>query len=412
MRRSCLSALLLLQAEVISVQGSGDDVPTCGCSRELNRDTQTAPATSPSMGSAGHFVSRDSHVGNSYNPMVYVEGGMVTIGTSQPSIPEDGEGPRRKIQLTDFYINKYEVSNNEYREFVDDTQYVTESEKFGWSFVFEHAIPPRIRDTITQAVEAVPWWLPVQGAYWFQPTGPGSDVFAVDNTTGADQGQLPVVQVSWHDAEAFCRWKYPQAGGLPTEAQWEIAARGGGQRLNIDMDAFQSSADVAKATAVEKAKYGTFPWGEELVENGAHQSNVFQGVFPQNNTAEDGFEFLAPVTSFPAQNSLGLHNIIGNAWEWTADWWETRHQLHKHYEVVTDTVNAIVNAEGLVEERKMSFVLNPNGPPTGTDKVKKGGSFLCHHSYCNRYRIAARTQSTPDSAAVNLGFRCARSGPA
>lgn len=336
---------------------------------------------------------------------------MVTIGTSQPSIPQDGEGPRRKVQLSDFYINKYEVSNNEYRDFVHDTHYVTESEKFGWSFVFEHAIPAHIKDTITQAVEAVPWWLPVQEAYWFQPSGPGSDVFAIDNATGKDQGLLPVVQVSWNDAQAFCRWKYPQTGGLPTEAQWEIAARGGGQTLNIDMDAFQSSADVAKATAVEKAKYGIFPWGEELLLDDVHQSNVFQGVFPHNNTAEDGFEFLAPVSSFPAQNSLGLHNIIGNAWEWTADWWETRHQLHKHYEVVTETVNAIVNAEGLVEEREMSFVLNPNGPPSGTDKVKKGGSFLCHHSYCNRYRIAARTQSTPDSAAVNLGFRCARNDP-
>lgn len=338
--------------------------------------------------------------------MVRVTGGMVVIGTDEPLNKMDGEGPRRKVKMSDFFINKYEVSNNEFREFVDDTGYVTESEKFGWSFVFESAIPDEIKENITEAVAATPWWLPVQESYWYQPVGPGSDVFSKDADTGLDRGNYPVVQVSWNDANAYCQWKY-EYGCLPTEAQWELAARGGSENLIIETSELPQNYDMEDFKALEKRKYTRYPWGTSLVlDNGTYMSNTFQGKFPSENTALDGYEFMAPVDSFPAQNSLGLHHIIGNVWEWTADWWEVQHRAHKHYKTVTERIKS-KGYSGELEETSMRMILDPSGPPQGTDKVKKGGSFLCHESYCNRYRIAARTQSTPDSATFNLGFRCA-----
>jgi formylglycine-generating enzyme required for sulfatase activity len=153
----------------------------------------------------------------------------------------------------------------------------------------------------------------------------------------------PAVHVSWHDTNAYCAW----AGArLPTEAEWEFAARGGLE---------------GKA----------FPWGDELEPAGEHRMNVWQGDFPAHNTAADGYVGTAPVASF-SPNGYGLHNVTGNVWEWTADWFDPTRE-----------------------------------PPEGTSRVQKGGSYLCHHSYCRRYRVAARQGSTPDSSTGNVGFRCA-----
>lgn len=289
--------------------------------------------------------------------MVYVEGGSFYMGTNKPLIFPDGESPQRLIQLKSFYIDKYEVSNDDFNLFVQNTSFITESEKFGWSFVFEKAIPSHIKENITTAVAAAPWWLPVNEAYWYQPEGPGTNVF----NTSRYRGNYPVVQVSWNDATSFCNWR---GARLPTEAEWEYAARGG------------NSTGQTQSTM--------FPWGSKLLHgtNRIHMTNVYQGDFPNNNTLQDGYEFMSPIDSFPAQNSLGLHNMIGNVWEWVSDWWTTTHSNHKS--------------------------INPKGPSSGTEKVKKGGSFLCHKSYCYRYRIVARTQSTPDSATYNLGFRCVK----
>ncbi|XP_023475825.1 formylglycine-generating enzyme isoform X5 [Equus przewalskii] len=220
----------------------------------------------------------------------------------------------------------------------------TKAEKFGDSFVFEGMLSEQVKSDIQQAVAAAPWWLPVKGANWRHPEGPDSTVL--------HRPDHPVLHVSWNDAVAYCAWAGKR---LPTEAEWEYSCRGGLQNR-------------------------LFPWGNKLQPKGQHYANIWQGEFPVTNTGEDGFRGTAPVDAFPP-NGYGLYNIVGNAWEWTSDWWTVHHS---------------------VEE-----TLNPKGPPSGKDRVKKGGSYMCHKSYCYRYRCAARSQNTPDSSASNLGFRCA-----
>jgi sulfatase modifying factor 1 len=243
----------------------------------------------------------------------------------------------------------------DFARFVDETGFITEGETFGWSFVFHSAVPTHIKETITQAVLGAEWWLPVNGSYWKEPEGPGNNVFATN------RDRHPVVQVSWNDAVAYCKWR---GARLPTEAEWEVAARG------------------PKLTH-PKQELPLFPWGNKLVPKGIHRMNVFQGKFPVDNTMDDGWEFTAPVDSFGPQNDYGVYNMLGNVWEWVFDWFTATH----------DTAERV----------------DPQGPAFGREKVKKGGSFLCHRSYCYRYRTVARFPSTPDSGTLNIGFRCARS---
>ncbi|NP_001290992.1 formylglycine-generating enzyme precursor [Esox lucius] len=275
--------------------------------------------------------------------MVFVPGGEFLMGTDDPGIPPDGESPQRKVHLNHFYMDVHEVSNHQFQSFTNATGYVTEAEKFGDSFVFEGLLSEEVKSQISQAVAAAPWWLPVRGADWRHPEGPDSSI--------ADRLDHPVLHVSWGDAVAYCTWAHKR---LPTEAEWEFACRGGLQdRL--------------------------YPWGNKLNPKGQHYANLWQGEFPTHNTGEDGYIKTSPVRSFPP-NGYGLYNMVGNAWEWTADWWTVHHTTDRQP--------------------------NPAGPPSGTDKVKKGGSYMCHKSYCYRYRCAARSQNTPDSSAPNLGFRC------
>ncbi|CAL1289711.1 unnamed protein product [Larinioides sclopetarius] len=277
---------------------------------------------------------------------VLIKGGHFKMGTDKPVFVADGEGPARKVFVDDFYLDVHEVSNKEFEEFVKNTGHVSEAEKFGDSFVLDVLLSEKVRETITQAVAAAPWWLPVKGADWRHPEGPDSSI--------TERMDHPVIHVSWNDAVAYCKWKGKR---LPTEAEWEYACRSGLQdRL--------------------------FPWGNKQMPQGKHFMNIWQGTFPQNNTKEDGYISTAPVTAFPA-TSFGLKNIVGNVWEWTSDWWTTQHSSEDQH--------------------------NPKGPKSGKDKVKKGGSFMCHKSYCYRFRCAARSQNTPDTTAGNLGFRCAAS---
>ena len=278
------------------------------------------------------------------NKLVPITGGEFTMGTDKDMQTQDGEGPGRPVRVSDFYMDQFEVTNTEFARFVQQTGYQTEAEKFGDSFVVEYFISHETQVKITQAVAGSPWWLPVQGADWKHPEGPDSHIL--------DRMTHPVVHVSWNDAVAYCSWRGKR---LPTEAEWEYAARSGlHDRL--------------------------FPWGNKEMPHGEHRMNIWQGVFPTNNTEEDGYASTAPVDTY-LPSKYGLYNMVGNVWEWVSDWWVTRHTT----------------------ELKQ----DPTGPPSGTDKVKKGGSFMCHRDYCYRYRCSARSQNTPDSSASNLGFRCA-----
>ena len=257
------------------------------------------------------------------------------------SYPADGEAPVHAVELRPFSIDPVAVTNERFAEFVAATGYVTDAERYGWSFVFAGFLPDDFPDT--RAVAAAPWWRQVEGADWHHPEGPHSDV--------SDRIDHPAVHVSHRDALAFCAWSGTR---LPTEAEWEYAARGGRNGL-------------------------TFPWGDELEPGGDHRMNVFQGTFPNNNTCADGFAGTAPVDAF-APNEFGLYNMTGNVWEWCADWFDDGYYRH-------------------------SPRIDPPGPPDGTHRVMRGGSYLCHASYCRRYRVAARSGNTPDSSTGNLGFR-------
>lgn len=276
--------------------------------------------------------------------MVELAGGEFLMGTDYPlGFSADGEGPVRRVRLSPFAMDKYAVTNAEFAAFADATGYKTEAERFGWSFVFWMQIAAEdferlVEDTVAMA----PWWCKVPGAWWREPAGPGSVM----------EANHPVVHVSWNDAAAYAAWAGKR---LPTEAEWEFAARGG----------------------LEQKLY---PWGDELTPGGVHQCNIWQGEFPRVNTAEDGWPFTCPVDAFPA-NDFGLQQMVGNVWEWCADWFRAVHPV--------------------------GAPTDPRGPETGEAKVMKGGSFLCHESYCNRYRVAARTANTADSSTSNCGFRCA-----
>ncbi len=284
--------------------------------------------------------------------MVRLEGGAFLMGTDSDERWEaDGEGPVREVRLYSFYIDACAVTNAQYEAFVQATGYTTDAERFGWSFVFRNLLPKKYADRLASknAVPGLGWWIAVPGACWRRPEGERSNL----------KGRMdhPVTHVSWNDAVAYCRWAGKR---LPTEAEWEYAARGG---------------------LVQKL----YPWGDELTPRGGHRCNIWQGKFPERDTAEDGYAGTCPVDAFEP-NGFGLHNVSGNVWEWTHDWFDP--QWH-----VADRP----------ETRD-----NPFGPETGTHKLQKGGSFLCHRSYCNRYRVAARTGNTPDSSTSNAGFRCVR----
>jgi sulfatase modifying factor 1 len=276
---------------------------------------------------------------------ISLPGARFRMGTDyEYGFPMDGEGPVRYVRVNPFSIDETPVTNAQFSRFVEDTGYITDAERFDWSFVFwSHISKDRFSELVEDTVAAAPWWCKVMGAKWSAPEGPGSTV--------GSRRDHPVVHVSHNDAIAYSRW----AGkDLPTEAEWEYAARGGlDQKL--------------------------FPWGDELLVEGKHMCNVWQGEFPNEDIAEDGFAGTCPVDAFPP-NNFGLYSMTGNVWEWVEDWFGTTHPR-------AETVD-------------------PKGPEAGAARVMKGGSFLCHASYCNRYRVAARTSNTPDSSSSNIGFRC------
>nr|XP_055238139.1 formylglycine-generating enzyme isoform X1 [Gorilla gorilla gorilla] len=311
--------------------GAGSLAGSCGCG------TPQRPGAHGSS-AAAHRYSREANAPGpvpgerqlAHSKMVPIPAGVFTMGTDDPQIKQDGEAPARRVTIDAFYMDAYEVSNTEFEKFVNSTGYLTEAEKFGDSFVFEGMLSEQVKTNIQQAVAAAPWWLPVKGANWRHPEGPDSTILhRLDH---------PVLHVSWNDAVAYCTWAGKR---LPTEAEWEYSCRGGlHNRL--------------------------FPWGNKLQPKGQHYANIWQGEFPVTNTGEDGFQGTAPVDAFPP-NGYGLYNIVGNAWEWTSDWWAVHHSAEE--------------------------TLNPKGPPSGKDRVKKGGSYMCHRAE-SRAVVQAGVQMT------------------
>ncbi|MQA75509.1 MAG: SUMF1/EgtB/PvdO family nonheme iron enzyme [Solirubrobacterales bacterium] len=276
--------------------------------------------------------------------MLALPGAELSFGSEdEHAYPDDGEGPVRRVTVEPLRIGCEAVSNTGFAAFVDASGYVTDAERLGWSFVFAGLLPDDF--PATRGVAQAPWWRVVEGATWDHPAGPSSSIDELLDH--------PVVHVSHNDACRYCEWAGTR---LPTEAEWEYAARGG-----LDGE--------------------VYPWGSELEPGGEHRMNVWQGQFPADNTLADGYYATCPVDAF-APNAFGLYNATGNVWEWTADRF---------------------SAEFKARDRAH----DPLGPPSGTHRVQKGGSYLCHASYCRRYRVAARQANTPDGSAGNLGFRCA-----
>lgn len=317
-----------------------DQRPCCAPSRPRSTEPDV-----PARAGEGQVAEGRVAEGRVDLEVVRLPGGTFMMGSEDGDRNrEDGEAPVRPVGVSPFGIARTPVTNAQFAVFVEATGHVTGAERERWSFVFEMFLPASLRRG-AQRPPAAPWWCRVDGASWHAPEGPGSSV--------DDRPDHPVVHVDHADALAFCSW----AGlRLPTEAEWEYAARGGleGRR---------------------------FPWGDHLVDDGTHRCNIWQGTFPHHNTGEDGYVGPSPVASY-SPNGFGVHDVAGNVWEWCADWWGTAHPT--------------------------TLRQDPRGPVDGSARVMRGGSYLCHSSYCNRYRVAARSANDPRSASGNLGFRPAR----
>ena len=303
--------------------------PCCAPRREGPRTTTPVDVTAPT--DPAQFRAN----------AITIKGGSGLVGTRTPGIQDDGETPLRNTKIKPFHIGANTVTNAQFKAFIDATGYVTEAERFGWSFVFWAQVPDHIG--ATRAVIDVEWWRHVDGANWRDINGP-------DTAAQAWHPDHPVVQISWNDARKYCHWV---GGRLPTEAEWEHAARDG-----LD--------DVM------------FPWGNALPNHTDQMPcNIWQGNFPEQNTGLDGYITTAPAQAY-APNGYGLYNVVGNVWEWTADAYAIK-SLKK------DVRSRLAQMKGY--------------------KVSKGGSFLCHASYCFRYRIAARSGTSHDSTTTHQGFR-------
>lgn len=283
--------------------------------------------------------------------MVLIKGNQFEMGTHlEDGFEDDLEGPPIKVTVKDFYMSPYTVTNADFLEFFQATGYVTEAERIGSSFVFHLLLSPEEQKNALPTRRAG-WWFDVPGASWRKPEG--------EHSTIERRMEHPVVHVSRNDALAYCHWAGTR---LPTEAEWEYAARGG---------------------LVNKQ----FPWGDELKPDNKHKANIWQGDFPTNNTEEDGYLGTAPVHTYGA-NGYGLYQMSGNVWEWC--------------------LNPGKIPLEVFQEKSAIDLYKENHHFTDGLYALRGGSFLCYDSYCNRYRVAGRNSNTANSSSSNIGFRVVR----
>lgn len=359
-----LTVLMLVQCK----QAPQDDITS-------NMDSSIAICETPLPKRFGVAAAGSSDSSSATTPsregMVWINGGEFVLGAADEHGRPD-EYPLHSVTVDGFWMDATEVTNAQFAEFVEATGYVTTAERApDWEEIKKQlpAGTPKPADSLLVAASIVfvspsrpaalhdvgQWWVWKKGANWRQPQGPGSSIKGKDD--------YPVVHVSWDDASAYAKWVGKR---LPTEAEWEIAARGG-------------------------LKAQPFPWGTQLPEEGAAKANTWQGQFPNKNSAWDKFERIAPVKTFTS-NAYGLYDMAGNVWEWCSDWYRP------------DYYKVIVAASSK----------NPQGPSNGFDpeeptipkRVVRGGSFLCHDSYCSGYRVSARMKTSPDTSLEHTGFRC------
>lgn len=325
-------------------------------------------ASLQTIGAELKHAHRQSASKHKVTQTVWIPGGEFSMGSDEPQFPD--ARPWHRVRVDGFRMDKTLITNAGYAAFVHATGYVTVAEQVPNAKDYPGAPAEKlVAGSIVFAppVTAVPlsnpyqWWDFVKGANWRHPEGPQSDL----------RGRLnhPVVQVAYEDVVAYCSW----AGGrLPTEAEFEYAARGG----------------------LERKRYA---WGDEFRPSGKFMANTFQGHFPDSNTAEDGYISTSPVGSFPA-NSYGLYDMAGNVWEWTSDWYRA-----DYYQTLTATGAVAQNPRG----PSGSFDPSEPGIPK---RVQRGGSFLCTDQYCSRYSVGARGRGAPDTGTNHVGFRCVYDG--
>ena len=345
-------------AQNASSQNSG---PT-QCDTGMSRHSLHAAAlvgTGDTAAPAKSGSSQDAPAG-----MVWMPGGRFWMGTDHM---QDAQ-PVHQVEVKGFWIDRTDVTNEEFARFVKATGYVTIAERPLDPKEFPKLAPEDLApgsvvftppDGPVSLDHPLAWWKFVHGANWRHPDGPDSDLQGKE--------KYPVVQIAWPDAVAYAKWAGKR---LPTEAEWEFAARGGRDRQD-------------------------YPWGNELNPKGKWMANTFQGHFPNKNTSEDGYAGVAPVASFPA-NDFGLYDMAGNVWQWVSDWYRSDYYTQLQHDG--------------------SIALNPQGPRDSFDpqelgvpkRVQKGGSFLCTDQYCERYISGARGKGDPETGTNHLGFRCVR----
>ena len=344
--------------------------------------TKTSQEQVDSLSCCDSMPSRfNLHADNAFENMVWIPGGEFIMGAEVADFMDDwpfsarsrsDERPLHRVKLDGFWMSKTPVTNQEFKNFVDSTGYITTAEKPinlndimkdlppGTPVPSKESLQPSsmVFSSPNRTVDinnVLSWWRWQRNANWKQPEGPGSSI--------EDRMDHPVVQVSYFDAVAYAEWK---GMSLPTESQWEYAARGGKEQQ-------------------------MFVWGNSPIDEKNPQINIWQGSFPYDNTLNDGYETTSPVTAF-SPNNFGLYDMSGNVWEWVSDWYHSREYSKRL-------------AIGVVE--------NPSGSKTSYDpdepylakKVIRGGSFLCNDSYCSGYRPGARMKTSPDSSANHTGFR-------